>query len=294
MMLRTGASRLVLRSVAPPAARPAGHVFQRVAPQLQTTTKFSSAARTRPQIVSLAQLKPIQTAVLRRSMADKINREAENRYQHEKLEPHPERVTATSTVHPLLSEVGAKDPERDVDMMAGVKGDLNTIRETFSMTAVPKQAYYIGLAGVLPYLATSLSTVFCAYEINHAADGGNFLLSAHTAETFLHILEPLQVGYGAVILSFLGAIHWGLEFAGYHGYHGYRRYAIGVVAPAIAWPTVLMPIEAALITQFISFTMLYYVDTRATYRGWTPPWYAIYRFVLTFIVGASIVLGWSL
>jgi hypothetical protein len=82
-----------------------------------------------------------------------------------------------------------------------------------------------------------------------------------------------------------------LEFAGYGGTHGYNRYAIGVAAPAIAWPTVLMPVEYALITQFMAFTALYYVDTRATYRGWTPPWYAIYRFVLTFIVGSSIVVS---
>jgi hypothetical protein len=90
-------------------------------------------------------------------------------------------------------------------------------------------------------------------------------------------------------LSFLGAIHWGLEFAGFGGYQGYRRYAIGVAMPAIAWPTLLMPVEYALITQFAAFTILYYIDVRATYRGWTPPWYAIYRFVLTFIVGFSIV-----
>jgi len=82
-----------------------------------------------------------------------------------------------------------------------------------------------------------------------------------------------------------------LEFAGFGGYHGYKRYAIGVAMPAIAWPTLLMPIEYALISQFAAFTMLYYIDVRATYRGWTPPWYAIYRFVLTFIVGASIVVS---
>ena len=52
-----------------------------------------------------------------------------------------------------------------------------------------------------------------------------------------------------------------------------------------------MPVEYALITQFMAFTLLYYADTRATYRGWTPPWYAVYRFVLTFIVGASIVVS---
>jgi hypothetical protein len=53
----------------------------------------------------------------------------------------------------------------------------------------------------------------------------------------------------------------------------------------------LLPVEYALITQFLAFNFLYYIDTRATYRGWTPSWYAIYRFVLTFIVGASIVLS---
>jgi hypothetical protein len=36
------------------------------------------------------------------------------------------------------------------------------------------------------------------------------------------------------------SIHWGLEWAGYGGKFGYRRYAAGVIAPAVAWPT-LMP-----------------------------------------------------
>ncbi|KAK5044886.1 hypothetical protein LTR16_011465, partial [Cryomyces antarcticus] len=112
-----------------------------------------------------------------------------------------------------------------------------------------------------------------------------------TAELALHILEPLQVGYGAVILSFLGAIHWGLEFAQYGGAQGYPRYMIGVVAPAVAWPTILLPAEYALITQFLAFNFLYYADARATVRGWAPPWYSTYRFVLTFIVGASIVVS---
>ena len=67
------------------------------------------------------------------------------------------------------------------------------------MKSVPRQAYYIGLAGVLPYLGTSLSTVFCAWEINHSVGGIGAVMSSQTAETFLHILEPLQVGYGAVV-----------------------------------------------------------------------------------------------
>lgn len=76
----------------------------------------------------------------------------------------------------------------------------------------------------------------------------------------------------------------------YGGYQGYKRYAIGVAAPAVAWSTILMPIEGALITQFFGFVALYYVDVRATKMGWTPDWYRTYRFILTAIVGASIVL----
>jgi hypothetical protein len=74
------------------------------------------------------------------------------------------------------------------------------------------------------------------------------------------------------IISFLGAIHWGLEWAKYGGVHGYPRYAIGVVAPMAGWSATVMPVEYALITQFLSFVGLYFVDTRAALKGWTPPW----------------------
>ena len=127
----------------------------------------------------------------------------------------------------------------------------------------------MGLAGTLPYLATSMSTVFLSWELNHSTAGYGMLFSEKSATYLLHIIEPLQIGYGASILSFLGAIHWGLEWAGYGGYQGYKRYAIGVVAPMVAWSTLLMPVEGALIGQFLGFVGLYYVDTR-TFLS-TPP-----------------------
>jgi hypothetical protein len=89
------------------------------------------------------------------------------------------------------------------------------VKDTFSLKAVPREAYYMGLAGTIPYLATSLTTVFCAWEINNSTSGQGLLLDEKNATQLLHLLEPLQIGYGASILSFLGAIHWGLEWAGY-------------------------------------------------------------------------------
>lgn len=64
-----------------------------------------------------------------------------------------------------------------------------------------------------------------------------------------------------------------------------------MIAPAVAWPTLLISPEISLATQFLAFTFQYFADARATVRGWCPPWYGTYRFVLTFLVGASLVLG---
>ena len=77
-----------------------------------------------------------------------------------------------------------------------------TIKETFTLTQVPREAYVLGLGGTIPYLATSLATVFCSYEIQRTATHATgVLLNGSTAEAWLQHLEPLQVGYGAVVCS---------------------------------------------------------------------------------------------
>ncbi|KAF3040516.1 hypothetical protein E8E12_007696 [Didymella heteroderae] len=287
-MLRSVATRFT-RSITAAAARPFAPA-PRAAPAHQWATQFGSVASKRPQTAQLARITPIRSALSRRNLTED-QKKAEDRYAHEKLVPTPETVSMTSSIHPILSEQQTPSPEKDVDMMAGVKSDIETIKETFSLKEVPKEAYYMGLAGTIPYLGTSLATVLCAYEINHSVGGQGNILSEHTATHLLHLLEPIQIGYGASIISFLGAIHWGLEWAKYGGVHGYSRYAIGVFAPMAGWSATVMPIEYALITQFMSFVGLYFIDTRAALKGWTPPWYREYRFILTFIVGASIVIS---
>ena len=133
------------------------------------------------------------------------NKSDTTKYPHGKppLTPTPGGVSAESTTHPITHELGdasSAPPPKDVDMVAGIKADLVTIRETFDLGEVPKEAYVLGLAGTLPYLGTSLATVFCAWDINYAeAHGTGWLLNEQSAETLLHLLEPLQVGYGAVV-----------------------------------------------------------------------------------------------
>merc|ERR1712093_409490 len=208
------------------------------------------------------------------------------------IKPDPDGVSGESSVRHVFEQGQAPKDESGGEMTAGLKADLETIKETFSLSEVPKESLYIGAAGILPYAATSMSTVFLAFDINHAHNtGSGYLFSPETAHQLLDLVTPIQIGFGAVIISFLGAIHWGMEYSGYGGYHSYRRYMYGVIAPAVAWPTIFTPVEYALITQFFAFNFLYFADARATARGWFPPWYSIYRFVLTFFVGASIVIS---
>ncbi|OJD27575.1 hypothetical protein ACJ73_01033 [Blastomyces percursus] len=267
MFYRTAAARSILRAATSLNSSVTRSALSSTIFKAQLTSSVRQAAVTRSTSLALAARKPTTTALT--------------------------RYASTAAVKTSESTPARKaEEEEDIDMMAGVKSDMKIIHETFSLKEVPKEALYLGLAGVLPYLATSLQTVYLSWEMNNAiTTGTGYYITGQTAEMMMSILEPVQVGYGAVILSFLGAVHWGLEWAGYGGKVGYPRYAIGVVAPAVAWPTLFMPIEYALISQFCAFTFLYYNDARAAVKGWTPSWYHMYRFVLTFVVGASIVIS---
>jgi len=287
-MFRTTAARSLRRSLQSFNAAPSRSSLT------STTFRAALTSSARParsaRVLALAIRQPAQKSLVRYQTTYSLDKAAEAKFGEQKLVATPELVSTESSVHNVRSETGTPEEEHDVDMMAGIRSDFTTIKETFTLRDVPKEALYVGLAGVVPYLATSLSTVYLALDIQYAAvHGQGFFLSGETAEKLLHIIEPIQLGYGATIISFLGAIHWGLEWAGFGGHQGYPRYAIGIIATAVAWPTLLLSAEVGLITQFLAFTFLYYADARASVRGWAPPWYSTYRFVLTFIVGASIV-----
>jgi len=105
----------------------------------------------------------------------------------------------------------------------------------------------------------------------------------------LYHVEAIQISYGAVMLSFLGAVHWGMEFANLGGKQGMPRYLLGIAPVLAAWPTLLLPSHIALATQWAAFTGIWAADIKATGLGWTPRWYATYRFWLTLAVGCSII-----
>ncbi|KAI1438170.1 hypothetical protein GGR50DRAFT_691638 [Xylaria sp. CBS 124048] len=212
-----------------------------------------------------------------------------------KVTPNPGSVTTASSVR-HLSESSV--PQKEPATSNSVQAELKTIQELLSLSSVPKEPYWLGLAGTLPYFGTSVSTVYLAWILNttwpsSSAFANNFMINQEAASRLLAMLEPIQLGYGAIIISFLGAIHWGLEYAEKVPDEARTRfrYGIGVVASIVAWPTLFIPVEFALTSQFLAFVALYFADARATTRGWAPAWYAIYRFALTAVVGVAIAIS---
>ncbi|BGP14193.1 hypothetical protein JCM10213v2_002133 [Rhodosporidiobolus nylandii] len=157
---------------------------------------------------------------------------------------------------------------------------------------VPKEAITWGAAGLLPYAGTSLSTIYFARQAWQAHElGKEATIDPEAAMALLQHVQLLQVQYGAIILSFLGAVHWGFEWAKYGGVHGNSRYLLGVAPVLAGWSTLLIPGQMALVGQWASFFGMWYVDQKATTKGWTPRWYSTYRFWLTSLVGGSLLLS---
>ncbi|KAI1802700.1 hypothetical protein F4811DRAFT_563013 [Daldinia bambusicola] len=297
MMLRNTRSFLISSSRA--VASPKSIASWAPRPYLRTGVTATKSSSTYPRAPIFRKLSPIQTTPYATKtpsgFQQGIDPEEEKKIGQRKLESNPEVVTTESSVRHLYepSSQGGQKPIKH-----GVKDDLETVKDTFDLSNVPKEPYFLGLAGTLPYFATSLSTVYLAWDLNTTwPTTSNFLnhilVSHDTARHLLTVIEPIQLGYGAVIISFLGAVHWGMEYTEKipNPARTRFRYGLGVLAPAVAWPTLLMPMDFALTSQFAAFVMLYFADSRATVRAWVPSWYGTYRFVLTAIVGAALFIS---
>ncbi|THH28397.1 hypothetical protein EUX98_g5795 [Antrodiella citrinella] len=155
--------------------------------------------------------------------------------------------------------------------------------------SVPTPYIVFGLAGGLPYLGATATTIYLARQAGMAATGVISTIDPGVAITVLDQALSLQMTYGAVMLSFLGALHWGFEFSGFGGHQGYSRLALGAAPVIWGWSTLaFMPMEA-LMAQWVGFTALWYADLQATNAGWAPRWYSQYRFYLSILVGTCII-----
>ncbi len=137
---------------------------------------------------------------------------------------------------------------------------------------VPLPALILTAAGAIPFLALAIAPWL------------NFRPFGRPA------VEPLSL-YALAILSFMGAIHWGLAMAKPNTNQA-ANYAASVIPALVGWfALILLPVALALRVMAAAFVLLVIYDIRATRRGIAPPWYPRLRIPVTVVVVTALALA---
>lgn len=138
---------------------------------------------------------------------------------------------------------------------------------------LPPLALLISVLGVIPFIGAGLEATSMNPVIGQLAG---------------HIL----VAYGAVILSFLGAVHWGFALALEEDDRTVaerERLVLGVLPALVGWLAVCISLAAlrpafALVVEIAGFLGVAVVEWRAHQRGLVPGGYIGMRLVVTAVV----------
>ncbi|MDE2335463.1 MAG: DUF3429 domain-containing protein [Rhodospirillales bacterium] len=136
-------------------------------------------------------------------------------------------------------------------------------------TRLPAATIVLGAAGVLPFLALALAAL------------------SRTGASAEHLTTWL-VAYGAVVLSFLGAVHWGFVLGAEQPPRAWLRMGFGVLPALAGWAALWLDIAAVpagAIALLIAAYLAVAVVERSFYiRGWLPRGYLWLRYMLTLAV----------
>jgi hypothetical protein len=113
-----------------------------------------------------------------------------------------------------------------------------------------------------------------------------WLLPPSAAQAF--VAQALSA-YAALIISFLGGIHWGHTMKAAEP-APVLPLAWGVVPALLAWPALLMPAHAALVLHGVLLLACYAVDRRLYVQAGTPGWLTL-RFRLSAVAALSCFIG---
>lgn len=144
-------------------------------------------------------------------------------------------------------------------------------------------ALALALLGYLPFFTLTLA----AGPLNPLLAGFAGLFSL-PSWFFAHALTV----YGAVILSFLGGIRWGVAMVGTGDSKNRLRELVWSVVPSLAgWAAVFMPRSEGLYFLGACFLAQGYWDWRLASTGRAPNWFGSLRKLLTLLVSATLILA---
>ena len=140
-------------------------------------------------------------------------------------------------------------------------------------TALPRAVAWLGYGGLIPFLVLAPASLL---DQHHGA-----------------VWSDALYAYGAIILSFVGALHWGMAMSLPELSERQRSawFAWSVVPALIAWPAVLFspPLAAPLLV--LGFVAHYLQDRRLARQARLPDWYLPLRLRLSSVAVVCLVAG---
>ncbi len=142
----------------------------------------------------------------------------------------------------------------------------------FRDASMPLPAVALGVFGLVPLVA-------CAAQI-----ALGWPLAPRMTGPALYALTL----YGAVVLSFLGGIQWGLAVASADRSDAWRRYGLAIVPSLAAWAGAWIGGRTGLATLAAGFGIWCIYELWSTGLGEAPSWYGRLRVGLSVVAVASL------
>lgn len=134
---------------------------------------------------------------------------------------------------------------------------------------LPRIVIWAGFAGLAPFAIALILNVFPALSPLDPV-----------------ILERAVLGYGALTLSFLGGVRWGLRLQGASGND--FTYLLGLIGAIAGLATLLMPYQLGLAVLFVAFGAQGAWDVLSGTNGGVPKRYSALRITIT--LGTSAII----
>jgi hypothetical protein len=96
--------------------------------------------------------------------------------------------------------------------------------------------------------------------------------------------------YGAVILSFLGGMRWGIALAGRSG-ESRRDIMLGAIPPLVGWSAILVPPPLTFVLLAVAFAAQGAWDSLTLTSDAVPDWFRRMRIQTTVLVVAALVVA---
>ena len=143
-----------------------------------------------------------------------------------------------------------------------------------SLMRPPVLVAALGYGGLIPFVGLSLLVMFGPADAMVFARG-------------------LLIGYGAVILSFVGALHWAfaMTLPGLDRARKHRGYIWSVIPALMGFLAIAMDSGLSLSLLIVGFALAYWQDADLANRASLPAWYPRLRAWLSTIACLSLLCG---